>query len=135
MEISINHLAVIVSAVVMFAISALWYSPLLFGRKWQSLLGFTTEQLRKGNVASIYGFTFIAFIVGAYVLANFISLTNTTTVAGGLETAFWSWLGFIATTMLINYAYQRKSYALWAVDAGHQLVAFCAAGVILALWH
>ena len=134
MEFGINHLAVVVSAIVMFGIGAVWYSPLLFGRKWQSLLGVSTDQLRKGNIGTTYGLTFIAFVVGAYVLAHFILMANATTAVGGLKTAFWSWLGFIATTTLINYAYQRKPYTLWAVDAGYQLVAFCAAGVILALW-
>jgi len=134
MEININYFAVVVSAIVMFGIGAVWYSTALFGKRWQSLLGLTDEQLRRGNIGSIYGLTFIAFIIGAYVLAHFIRLTNATTIVGGLETGFWLWLGFIATTMVINYAFQRKSTALWAIDAGYQLVAFCVGGVILAVW-
>ena len=134
MEASINYPAVAVTAIVMFTLGALWYSPALFWKKWKSLVRMTDEEVRSGKPVKIYGLTFLAFFVAAFVLAQVLRLTNPATVLEGIQTSVWIWTGFVASTMLIHNLTQRKSLALWAIDAGYQLVAFCAAGAILTLW-
>ena len=48
---AINYLGVLASAIMIFAIGALWYSPMLFGRLWVTAHGYTPEkiaEMRKG---------------------------------------------------------------------------------------
>jgi len=35
-----------------------------------------------------------------YILAHFVQFTDSKTAGGGMQTAFWLWLGFVATTTL-----------------------------------
>ena len=42
----INWLAVLVAAIVIFVLGGLWYSPVLFARRWIALQGRTEEQMR-----------------------------------------------------------------------------------------
>ncbi|MDQ3101394.1 MAG: DUF1761 domain-containing protein, partial [Bacteroidota bacterium] len=44
-------------------------------------------------------------------------------------------LFFVATSMGINYLYQRKSLKLWAIDAGYQVCFMGLIGAILGAWH
>lgn len=134
MDTGINYLAIVTAAVVMFVIGALWYSPALFWNKWRSLLNVTPEEIRSSSTVKIYGLTFVAFVIGAFVLAQLLVLAQANTLLEGLRTSFWIWLGFIATTMLINTLLHRKSLTLWAIEAGYQLVAFLVGGTILTLW-
>lgn len=51
---NINYLAVGIAAVAAFGLGALWYSPVLFGKRWQHNLGFTDESLQQGNMGKTY---------------------------------------------------------------------------------
>ena len=44
-------------------------------------------------------------------------------------------LFFVATSTGINYLYQRKSFMLWAIDAGYQVCFLGLIGAILGAWH
>jgi len=50
MGFQVNYLAVVVTAIFMFGLGAVWYSPALFGRKWQKLVGKTDDDLKKANM-------------------------------------------------------------------------------------
>ena len=51
----VNWIAIVVAAVASFLLGGLWYSPVLFGKAWQRETGLTDEQLKKGNMAKIFG--------------------------------------------------------------------------------
>ena len=42
----VNYLAVLVAAIVIFILGGLWYSPVLFMKKWVALQDRTEEQMR-----------------------------------------------------------------------------------------
>lgn len=63
----INWLALIVAAIVKFAIGAAWYAPQVFGKQWQTEIGLTQEQVR-ANI----GPAIVAEIVTDLVLAFFL---------------------------------------------------------------
>ena len=64
----INHLAVLVAAVVFFALGALWYTA--FQRQWLDGIGKTVDQLMKENGGSPlpYVVGFLAVVVMCYTL-------------------------------------------------------------------
>ncbi|MBM4169577.1 MAG: DUF1761 domain-containing protein [Ignavibacteria bacterium] len=114
-----NYLAVVATALVMFGLGAGWYSPLLFGKKWQELVGKSEDELKRADMTRIFGLSFLAYLVASYVLAHFVLFTEAST----------------PTTLLINNLFQRQSLRLWAIDASYYFFAFCLGGVILAIWH
>ena len=68
----INWLAMLVAALVPLAVGALWYSPLLFANVWMKTTGLTEEQLKKGNMALIFGLTFFFSFMLAMILNSVV---------------------------------------------------------------
>jgi hypothetical protein len=137
MEISnINFLALAVAAIASFALGAIWYSPVLFARPWQNALGFTDEYLKKGNMAVIFGSSFVLIFLmntGLAVILQGHAGNDVSALSGALY-GFLIGVFFVATSIGINMLYQRKSVLLWAIDAGYQVAYLTVSGAILGAW-
>jgi hypothetical protein len=132
----INFLAVIVATVAAFALGMVWYAG-LFGKLWQRELGMTDEQMKGANMAMIFGSTLVLTFVMALGMAM---LWHTQDMDGltwmvGMYHGLFIGLMFVATSMGINYLYQRKSMTLWLIDAGYQVCFMAVIGAILGAWH
>jgi hypothetical protein len=134
---NINYLAVTVSAIASFAFGALWYSPLLFSKTWQKEVGLTDEDIKNSNMAKIFGTTFILTIIMAFGMSLLIQARSTVsfTWMTGMFHGLAVGVFFVGASMAINYLYQRKSFTLWAIDAGYQILFLCLMGAILGAWH
>jgi hypothetical protein len=73
-------------------------------------------------------------LVLVYILAHFVQYTKATNAIGGIQTAFWLWLGFIVTTQLPTVLFERRSFGLFLINVGYQFVGCSLAGAILAVW-
>jgi hypothetical protein len=133
----INILAVLVSAIATFAIGALWYSPVLFGKQWITFNEVTpdkVEAMRK-NAARLYGISFLCYVVLAVVFAILIRMVHLQSILGGAKMGGMLWVGFVATLGLTANLYSGRSMKALALDAGYQLVFMVVMGLILAAWH
>jgi hypothetical protein len=133
---SINPLAVVVSALVVFFIGALWYSPLVLGRQWVAAHGYTAEKLvemRKGATAS-YAVSFLCYLLMGAVLSVLGGEAGVTTAAGGLRLGALCWLGFAATIGLTANLFSEKPLAAYLIDASYQLVYLAVMGAIVGGW-
>ena len=133
---AINYLGVLASAIVIFAIGALWYSPMLFGRLWVAAHGYTPEriaEMRKG-MGKAYGITFVCYVVLAAVMSVLLNRMFIHTALGGLKLGAIIWLGFAATIGLTANVFSEKRFAVYAIDTAYQLVYLVAVAVILAVW-
>lgn len=128
----INYLAVLVVAIVAMVIGAVWYSTSLFGRAWMKETG--TKMDAGGSATTGYVIAFVSSLVIAYVLSNFVDYAGATNVMDGAITGFWAWLGFVATTTAMNYVFEGRSWKLFWINTGMQLVNIVVAGAILAVW-
>ena len=68
----INWLAVFVAALASFLLGGIWYSKALFGKAWQRETGLTDEALARGNMAKIFGLSFVLAFLAAWNFANFL---------------------------------------------------------------
>ncbi len=130
----LNYLAIFVAGIVQFAVSGLWYSPVLFANSWTSLVGMTGEQRQKANMPALFGTAFLSELVTAYVLANFVALNSSHTFLAGAVTGTLCWLGFAGATSHASYMFSGKPHKLWLIDSGNNLVGFILAGGLLAIW-
>lgn len=135
-QLVINYVAVLVAAIVSMVLGALWYSPLLFAKPWMRLSQMTEQKIKqaKKGMTLAYVLAFLGCFVTAFVLAHFVDYTQATTFAMGMQTGFWIWLGFLATTTLSMVLWEGKSWALWVLNNGHLLVNLLVMGGILAVW-
>jgi len=131
---SIPVLGVILAAASAFVVGGAWYAPGTFLPRWQKITGTDDAHMKKA-FGSAMGIDAVAALVLAYVLAHFISYTDQVNgvsgISGGLATAFWAWLGFSATTILVNTALDKRDKGIILIQAGERLVTFLLMGLIL----
>jgi hypothetical protein len=133
----IKYPAVLVATLVHFILGGLWYSPLLFSNKFIQLIGWSPAKVEEISSQSHAKELIIAFVSSAilvYVLAHFVQYTKATSAMAGIQTAFWLWLGFIATTSIATVLFELRPLGLYLINAGYQLVGCSLAGAILAIW-
>ncbi len=133
---NINFLAVIVATIAAFALGAVWYTA-LFGKRWMREVGLSEEQLKQGaHMGRIYGTCLLLTFVMGLGLA-FIWHTEDPANLNwqvGLYHGLLIGLFFVAPSTGINYLYQRKSFTLWLIDAGYQVVFLGIMGAIIGAW-
>ena len=132
MEAQPNYLAVIVAALSTFLVGGLWYSPALFGKVWMRENGFTEEGMKGRNMAKIFGLAFFLAVISAINLAMFLGPEDRP--AMGALWGFAAGFGWVATFVGTHYLFERKSFALFLINAGYSVVSLTLMGVILAAW-
>ena len=144
----INYLAVLVAGIVIFVLGGLWYSPVLFAKRWIALQGRTEEQMKaqaaSANMPVLYASAFITGLLIAWALALILAHISRdpimaepgggVSVAHGAIIGFMTWLGFAATTSYATAIFSGKPKQLWLIDTTYNLVSFVLAGIILAAW-
>jgi hypothetical protein len=139
---TINWLAVLVAGISAFVLGGVWYSPALFGKAWMSENKMTVEDVKKGNAAKIYGWSFILTLIIAANLAMFLADRSSTcpvdcapktdvgwgTIAGFLA-GIWVFCGFAIVGL-----FEHKSARYIFINSGYLLVALTLMGAIIGLW-
>lgn len=135
--VDVSLTAVLFAAVVSFIIGWLWHSPLLFGNLWLKLSGMTKAKInavKKKSMAGSFIGSFLFTLVSMYVLAQFVSYASTGTFWEGIVLGFWVWLGFLVPLTLNTVFWEGKSFKLWLISAGHNLVCTAIGAGILSVW-
>lgn len=131
----VNYIAVLVTAIVGFAIGAAWYSPILFGKQWAALMGMRLDDPAvKKNANRAMAIGFVGQLVTAFVLAQFVSHLRLNTIGEAILMAFWIWLGFVATVLLGSILWENKPPKLFAINAAYNLVVLAVMASVLTLW-
>lgn len=132
----INYWAVLVSGIASFVLGGLWYGP-IFGKLWIKLSNWSEKDMeaaKKKGMALPYFMTFLASLLTAFVMAHFVYYTKAITWQNGMQTGFWIWLGFVATSTLGGVLWEGKSVRLYCLNNAYELAKFMMIGVILAVW-
>jgi hypothetical protein len=125
----LNYLAISLAALSTFILGGLWYSPAVFGKAWMKENGFTEEDMKKGNMAKIFGLAFILALISAINLAMFMGPEKD--VSMGAAYGFAAGFGWVATFVGTHHLFERKSFKLFLINAGYSVVALTVMGVII----
>jgi hypothetical protein len=68
------------------------------------------------------------------MLAGIIGHMGNPTITIGLVSGALVWLGFVVTTISVNYAFQRRSVVVTVIDTAAWLAVLLAQGAILGLF-
>jgi hypothetical protein len=129
----INYLAVLAAAIAGFAVGMVWYG--ILGERWMAALGKSKDELLpdgKPPIATMAA-SFVCELVMAWILAGLLGHIDAVTVGGGIISACFVWLGFVATTQLVNHRYGGYPLSLTIIDTGHWLAVLIAMGVVIGL--
>ncbi|HEY9031850.1 MAG TPA: DUF1761 domain-containing protein [Kangiella sp.] len=126
----INYFAVIVAALLSFAIGGLWYSPLLFGKMWLEEIKLKAEEIKQKPSVFILSFTFS--VIAAFIVADLLGpnpeLVNALAISGLIGVLVFLGLG-------ITYQFSNRTLRHLLIDGGYHIVQFTMFGLILGSWH
>lgn len=128
MDVSINPWAVLAAAAATFVIGGVWYS-LLFAKPWQKAAGVSDEQLASGRLRTFGGSAVLALIM-ALALAAFLGRNG---ALFGLITGAITGIAWVSAAFGTNYLFERRPLALFAINAGYNVVTFAAMGLLIGL--
>lgn len=131
---STNHIAVVIAAVVFFAIGAVWYT--VFAQPWAEGIGKTMDQLMREKGASPlpYAIGFFAILVMCYTLAWIVDRGMEPSAGNGALTGATVAFGVVGAMLALNYGFEARGVTLWLINAGYALVGLVIAGAIIGGW-
>ncbi len=124
----VNYLAVLIAAVAGFAFGAAWY--MVLAKPWAVAVGMSERPKPKPLPFII---AFLAQLVMAWMLAGALGHLGDISVIAGLITGALIWVGFVATTTVVNHRFQGAPWVLTFIDAGHWLGVLLVMGLVLGL--
>jgi hypothetical protein len=130
---NLNHAAVVLAAVSTFVLGAIWWSPLMFEKRWKAENNFSDEFLKKGSMARIFTLSFLFTMVMAYNLALFLNAP----VVGATKGAWYGFLtgfGWVAMAIFILGLFERRSWKLMFINGVYMAVSFALMGMIIGGW-
>jgi hypothetical protein len=128
-----NHWALLVSALILWLLGAMWYSPALFAKPWMAALGIVPGGQMKGLAAGMIS-SFIGDLLAAFVLLHIVLWSGADSYLTGAFVGFICWLGFFVATQFPQGIYESRPPRLFIINAGYWLVSLLIIGGLLAVW-
>lgn len=131
----LNIWALPIAAVATFLFGGIWYGVL--SKHWLAAVGKTEEEIKAAgqSLPRLFAVTLIAQFVMAWILAGLILHLSKggipASLRSGAITGAFCWLGFVATTLVVNHGYQGSRRDLTLIDGRHWLGVLLIQGAIL----
>ncbi len=131
--IEVSFWPILASGVAAVLIGWIWYHPKVFGSEWMRMSGITPEMAERGKkrMPLVVLIGLCASMLVAYVMNYFGIAWGVYDFVGAVELGFWSWLGFVAPTMLGIVLWEHKPFRLYLINTLYWLVAFVVMAFIL----
>ena len=136
-SVEVNPIAILVCAIVYMIVGSLWYSPLLFGKRWMHLSGITKQSMDKSKtrgMSQTYGIAFVSSLVMSFIIAHVVAYANAETFIQGMQIGFWLWLGLAAPIIMSGSLWEGKPWELFLINSSQYLVSLVIVSGILAAW-
>ncbi len=126
--IAVSWIAIIVAAIVRFAIGAAWYATPVFGKVWQEAAGVVPDraQIPKALIVQAIG-----DLVMAYILARVIGHYGVENLVAGAFVGVMMWLGFVAPVLAGSVVFEKRTMNYAYVNGGFNLVSIAVMGAII----
>lgn len=136
MEVEVNYWAVLLAALSTMVVGSIWYSKGVFGNLWAKLARVNLNRKVTGSEMFILmSSAFVASAVTAYVMAHVTFLSHNffgnSWMQDSLTTAFWLWLGLVATRLYVHDAFENRRKKLTLLNVAHELVTILVMGAII----
>lgn len=125
---NINWLGVVLATIAALGLAGLWYSRLMFGHTWSTLLN------RSENVPDRRGIIKRAVVI---VPATFMSAAMFGALLGPSALGYSAMAGFgaglfwIAASIGVSYALEPRPFSLWAINGSYHVLQFTLYGVCI----
>jgi hypothetical protein len=133
----LNIWELIVASLSTFIVGFFWYGKMLFGKSWQKLAGLSDEDLANSKMGIIFILAFVLNFVTAFFISLFTEIAmmlGSNALMAGLFAVILC-IGFVATSMGVNFLFSRKPIKLYLIDTGYMIVSFFVMGLIIGVWY
>jgi hypothetical protein len=132
MALEINWLAVVIVALIYFAIVFFWYFPKAFGNLWLKLVGKEGEPKSKiiRDTIIMIPTSFITVLS----IEIIIDLAGMNDIGSALLISLLLWFGFVGIIGINQNNFNDRGIKLFLIEYLVYLVGFLIAGLILAVW-
>lgn len=137
----INWLAVLVSSIVYFMISGIWFGPKTFYPAWQKAMGRDPQDTSGSELPMgvLFGSTFVATAAQVFTMTVVIELALKADpsfgLANGLVLGFFVSLGLVAASSISHRLFsQKKAFTVWLIEVAPDVLCLTIAGAILTVW-
>ncbi|MEO6538258.1 MAG: DUF1761 domain-containing protein [Ferruginibacter sp.] len=131
----INWIAVFCAALAYFALGAIWYSKVLFAKKWLELTRIDPKNTdaTKGMAGIMIASFVLMFITatGLAILRNRLDIAGT---MGGVKLGLVTGICFGAAAISISYLYEKRPKGLHLINDAYTLAGNIIAAVIICIW-
>jgi hypothetical protein len=128
-----NFLAILVSAVFIWLLGALWYSSVLFAKPWSAIIGRPMGDKPKGLVKGMVS-SLIGDLLLSLVLDHFVIWSHADNFGHGAFIGLLSWVGFVVSPLYPQSVYEGRPFQYFAINAGYWLISLVVVGGLLAVW-
>jgi hypothetical protein len=133
----LNWLAVIVAAIVWYAVGAVWYMPAVFGKPWMRSIGWDPDASPPAMTPVTYAIPLLAMVVGTAGIGMLAVATATDTFGEGLVLGLVLGVAISTVLFVVTAVFDplRPEPVTWVwTTGGYHLVGILVASVILAVW-
>jgi hypothetical protein len=133
---AINYAAVVTCAVAFFVLGAAWFSA-FFGAVWVQELGKHNIVIKEPTPAQLrtkMGLNFLKNVIVALALAWLVAITGSTTACSGFMLGAIIAFGFSVPAMADIFIWESRSFKLFLIDTGYQVIGVIMAAIILSVW-
>ena len=141
MELKINLVAILVAVAANFILGSIWYMH-LFGKAWGKEMGYDPNMkpeksvMFKGMFFMVIGNFLFAWVFAHNIAAwQFVpGIKEMGPLVNVLNSAIFTWLGFYVPGHLGATVWENKSWKLFAINTGYNLVSLLVVALILNYW-
>jgi asparagine N-glycosylation enzyme membrane subunit Stt3 len=105
---------------------------MLFAKRWMKENGFTDESMKGANMLKIFGLSLLLMLFASFNLAMFVG--RDAGASFGATAGFMAGLGWVFTFMGVIYVFERKSLALFIINACYSVVSLTIMGLVIGVW-
>jgi len=136
----LNWPAIAVAALAYFVLGALWYSKILFAKRWIADLKIDVNNPdAKKGMGMMFGGSLVLMFVQCLAIAIIAERLGIRGGSGG------GWMSgvklgaltggcFSATAVGVNYLYEKKPLSLFLINAGYAVVGNIIAAIVICSW-
>lgn len=130
MDSEFNFVAVLAASVAAMFLGGLWYSPLLFEKRWRQLVSASGDQ-EAGNPVVTYGGAFVLIVLGAAVFHAFLGPNPGFAFATGVGVA--AGVTWAAGSLWISYLFEGRARGLYFINGGYHILQYTVYGLVFGL--
>lgn len=130
----LNWLAIVVAAFIVYVLGALWFSPVLFQKRWAQLAGMDQQPPDPGAMAMGMILGALIAVIHSVVTAVIVSWSGADNLIEGAGVGLVVGVGIAAVEGFKLVAYERRTLALYVIGNGYSVAGFVIMGAIAAAW-